>query len=140
MVYCVNWLFLKLNMGFSFLNSVWSFADPFAFQFKSFVAFVSVLFGPDDFMSLKTLCCAFSFDRNGSILCHLCETLIYPFYLLFLNYYLFLDVLGLHCSTRAFSSCRAQGLLFLAVRGLLTDMASLVEHRFLARGLRSCGT
>ena len=68
-------------------------------------------------MSLKTLCCAFSFDRNGSILCHLCEILIYPFYLLFLNYYLFLDVLGLRCSTRAFSSCRAQGLLFLQCVG-----------------------
>ena len=44
--------------------------------------------------------------------------------------YLFLAVLGLCCCTRAFSSCGEQGLLFIAVRGLLTAVASLVvEHR-----------
>ena len=100
-------------------------------------------------MSLKTLCCAFGFDRNGSIICHLCEILIYPFYLLLLNYliffffflnYLILDVLGLRRYTRAFSSCSVQGLLFLAVAELLTDVASLVEHRFLVRGLNNCDT
>ena len=90
-------------------------------------------------MSLKTLCCAFGFDRNGSIICHLCEILIYPFYLLLLNY-LILDVLGLRRYTRAFSSCSVQGLLFLAVAELLTDVASLVEHRFLVRGLNNCDT
>ena len=42
--------------------------------------------------------------------------------------YLFLAVLGLHCCTRAFSSCE-QGLLFVAVRRLLIAVASLVaEH------------
>ena len=90
-------------------------------------------------MSLKTLCCAFGFDRNGSIICHLCEILIYPFYLLLLNYSI-LDVLGLRRYTRAFSSCSVQGLLFLAVAELLTDVASLVEHRFLVRGLNNCDT
>ena len=90
-------------------------------------------------MSLKTLCCAFGFDRNGSIICNLCEILIYPFYLLLLNY-LILDVLGLRRYTRAFSSCSVQGLLFLAVAELLTDVASLVEHRFLVRGLNNCDT
>ena len=34
--------------------------------------------------------------------------------------------LGLHCCTRAFSSCGEHGLLFLAVRGLLIALASLV--------------
>ena len=40
-----------------------------------------------------------------------------------------LAVLGLRCCARAFSSCGEQGLLFIAVRGLLTAVASLVaEH------------
>ena len=44
--------------------------------------------------------------------------------------YSFLAVLGLHCCTRAFSSCGEQGLLLVAVRGLLIAVASLVvEHR-----------
>ena len=44
--------------------------------------------------------------------------------------YLFLAVLGLRCCTQAFSSCGEQGLLFIAVRGLLIVVASLVvEHR-----------
>ena len=38
--------------------------------------------------------------------------------------------LGLHCCVRAFSSCGEQGLLFIAVRGLLIAVASLAaEHR-----------
>ena len=45
-------------------------------------------------------------------------------------YFLFLAALGLRCYTRAFSSCVEQGLLFIAVRGLLIAAASLVaEHR-----------
>ena len=47
---------------------------------------------------------------------------------LFLKFF-FLAVLGLHCCVRAFSSCGELGLLFVAVRGLLTAVASLVvEH------------
>uniref|UniRef100_A0A8C6C9G7 single-stranded DNA cytosine deaminase n=1 Tax=Monodon monoceros TaxID=40151 RepID=A0A8C6C9G7_MONMO len=43
--------------------------------------------------------------------------------------YLFLAALGLCCCARAFSSCGKQGLLFVAVRGLLIAVASLVaEH------------
>ena len=41
------------------------------------------------------------------------------------------------CCARAFSSCGKWGLLFLAVHGLLTVVASLVvEHRLWARGLQ----
>ena len=40
---------------------------------------------------------------------------------------------SLLCHT-AFSSCSKQGLLFLAVHGLLTGAASLVEHRPLSAG------
>ena len=48
----------------------------------------------------------------------------------FLFIYLFMAVLGLHCCVRAFSSCSEWGLLFVAVHGLLTVVASLVaEHR-----------
>ena len=50
------------------------------------------------------------------------------FFLIYL-FILFLAALGLCCCTRAFSSCGEQGLLFVAVRGLLTAVASLVaEH------------
>ena len=41
---------------------------------------------------------------------------------------LFLAVLGLCCCTQAFSSCGERGLLFVAVRGLLIAVASLVEE------------
>ena len=44
------------------------------------------------------------------------------------NLYLFLAGLGLHCCARAFSSCGERGLLFIAVRGLLVVVASLVEE------------
>ena len=50
--------------------------------------------------------------------------------------YLLLDALGLHCCARAFSSCGEQGLLFVAVQGLLIVVASLVEHGIQARGLQ----
>ena len=45
------------------------------------------------------------------------------------NFYLFMTVLGLRCCTQAFSSCDEQGLLFVALRGRLIAVASLVaEH------------
>ena len=50
--------------------------------------------------------------------------------LYFCYFSLFLAVLGLCCCARAFSSCSRQGLLFVAVHGLLIAVASLVaEHR-----------
>ena len=45
------------------------------------------------------------------------------------SFFYFLATLGLCCCARAFSSCDKQGLLFIAVRRLLTVVASLVEHR-----------
>ena len=51
------------------------------------------------------------------------------FYTFILFIYLFLAVLGLRCCVPAFSSCGEWGLLFVAVRGLLIVVASLVvEH------------
>ena len=45
------------------------------------------------------------------------------------NFIYFLAALGLSCCTRAFSGCGEQGLLFVAVCGLLIAVASLVaEH------------
>ena len=47
----------------------------------------------------------------------------------FIFYLLFLAVLGLRCYARGFSSCGELGLLFVAVRGLLIAVVSLVvEH------------
>ena len=55
-----------------------------------------------------------------------------------INYlFLFLAVLGLRCCAWAFSSCGEQGLLFVAVRGLLIAVASLVaEHGLQVPGLQ----
>ena len=59
------------------------------------------------------------------------------FFFINLFYLLFLAALGLRCYTRAFSSCGMWGLFFVAVRGLLIAVASLVaEHRLQARGLQ----
>ena len=50
-------------------------------------------------------------------------------------------VLGLRFCARAFSSCGERGPLFIAVRGPLTIVASLVaEHRLQTRWLSSCGS
>ena len=50
-------------------------------------------------------------------------------------------MLGLSFCSRAFSSCGKRGPLFIAVRGPLTIVASLVaEHRLQTRRLSSCGS
>ena len=64
---------------------------------------------------------------------------LYLFIYLFI--YLFLAVLGLHFCVGAFSSCGERGPLFIAVRGPLTVVASLVaEHRLQTRRLSNCGS
>ena len=56
-------------------------------------------------------------------------------------YLLFMAVLGLCFYARAFSSYGRQGPLFIAVRGPLTIVASLVaEHRLQTRRLSNCGS
>ena len=67
----------------------------------------------------------------------------YPSYNTFLKklIYLFLAVLGLRFCARAFSSCGKRGPVFIAVRGPLTIVASLVaERRLQMRRLSSCGS
>ena len=60
---------------------------------------------------------------------------------IYLFIYLFMAVLGLRFCARAFSSCSKRAPLFIAVRGPLTIVASLVaEHRLQARRLSSCGS
>ena len=52
------------------------------------------------------------------------------FCLFFFLIFFFLAALGLRCCVQAFSSCGEQGLLFIAVHGLLIVVSSLVaEHR-----------
>ena len=64
----------------------------------------------------------------------------HPFFFKFFIY-LFLVVLGLRFCVRAFSSCGERGPLFIAVRGPLTVVASLVaEHKLQTRRLSSCGS
>ena len=57
--------------------------------------------------------------------------------MVFFKIYLFLAVLGLRCCAQAFSSCSERGLPFVAVRGLLIAVPSLVaEHGLEVRGLQ----
>ena len=66
---------------------------------------------------------------------HLCGLLLFIF--LNLLIYLSLVALGLRCCVWAFSSCGERGLLFVAVRGLLTVVASPVaEHGLYVLGLQ----
>ena len=58
-------------------------------------------------------------------LCCLEYTIHHLFLKINLFIYLFLVVLGLHCCTRAFSSCGQRGPLFVAVRRLLIAVACL---------------
>ena len=63
------------------------------------------------------------------------------FIFIYLFVCLFMAALGLHCCVQAFSSCSEWGLFFVAVRGLLIAVASLVvEHRLQARRLSSCAS
>ena len=78
--------------------------------------------------------------RNTKLPLHVSHYLLYPTDWLFFSFLklfsifkklfiLFLAALGLCCSAWAFSSCSERGLLFVAVRGLLIAVASLVvEH------------
>ena len=52
-------------------------------------------------------------------------------YFILLFMYVCLAALGLHCCTRALSSCSERGLLFIAVRRLLIVVASRVEEHSL---------
>ena len=68
------------------------------------------------------------------------DTQYFIFIYLFI-YFLFLAVLGLSFCVRAFSSCGKRGPLFIAVRGPLTIVASLVAgHRLQTRRLSSRGS
>ena len=58
---------------------------------------------------------------------------IYLFFLINVLFclFFFLAALGFLCCVRTFSSCGEQGLLFVAVRGLLVAVASLVAEHWL---------
>ena len=74
---------------------------------------------------------------------------LYIYLFIYLFIYLCLAALGLRCCTWAFSSCGEWGLLFLAVRGLLSGGLSLLwsmgsRHMGFSscgmQGLSSCGS
>ena len=80
--------------------------------------------------------CFLFFVFNIYLFIWLCRVLF-----IYLFLYLFLAVLGLCCCAQVFSSCGKWGPLFIAVRGPLTIMASLVaEHRLQTRRLSNCGS
>ena len=85
----------------------------------------------------------------GTLLSHIIFFMLKMFTVkkLKLRSFFFLPVLGLRCCTLAFSSCSKRGLLFLAVRGLLIAVASLVGTGLgawasvvAAGGLSDCGS
>ena len=61
--------------------------------------------------------------------CTFFKKIFYFIYFYIFEIYLFLAELGLHCCTRAFSSCAERGLLFIAVCRLLIVVASLVAEQ-----------
>ena len=66
---------------------------------------------------------------------------LYFYFYLFIYYYFFFAVLGLRFCARAFPSCGKREPLFIAVRGPLTIVASLVaEHKLQTCRLSSCGS
>ena len=104
-----------------------------AYMWVSWVSFI-----PKQKWELSMLSSLSIFPRNPSISTLKTFLFILLFYLFI---YLFLAVLGLRFCARAFSSCGERGPLFIAVRGPLTIVASLVaEHRLQTRRLSSCGS
>ena len=75
-------------------------------------------------MPSPSLARLYPLGKHVSVLC-VCESV--PVLWMYLNKY-FYFCLGLRCFAWAFSSCRKQGLLLVAVHRLLTVAASLVEH------------
>ena len=84
--------------------------------------------------------CLVVFPQSYYTHCVILIALFFFFLNIYLFIYLFLAVLGLRFCARAFSSCGERGPLFIAVRGPLTIVASLVaKHRLQTRRLSSCG-
>ena len=98
------------------------------------VFIVQVTQNVSDDVTVRFLFSCLKFYLKGHLKVHLKKVhLISPSRYSFLKknqfIYSFLAALGFRCCTRAFSSCGEPGLLFIAVRGLLTSVASLVaEH------------
>ena len=113
------------------INFFWS-----AFKFSYFYP---LLWSDNNHQSLS-LSWSIRFLDISKILIRYVVLFLYSFFFLIIIS-LFLAVLGLHFSARAFSSCGEQGPLFIAVRGPLTITASLVaEHKLQTRRLSSCGS
>ena len=92
-------------------------------------------------ISLTPRCSSFSGMAESFISSLLTVSLFFFKFYLFIYLFLFLAVLGPRLCVRAFSSCGKRGPLFIAVRGPLTIVASLVaEHRIQTRRLSSCGS
>ena len=78
---------------------------------------------------LQTVLCEFPISSHTMLSRCVCKVEIFKKNYFIILLILFLAALGLRCCTWASSSCGEQGLLFIAVRGLLIAVASLVaEH------------
>ena len=67
--------------------------------------------------------------NNSAIYKPLTKTFLINLFLNFIYLLFIFGWLGLHCCAWAFSSCGEQGLLFVAVHGLLTAVASLLAEQ-----------
>ena len=79
--------------------------------------------------SLSTTVLTVNFSKRKESFVHWCCTCFLRFSKgMWFFFFFFLAALGLRCCMRTFSSCCQQGLLFIAVRGLLIAVASLVAE------------
>ena len=96
-----------------------------------FLKIIAILMGVKLTLYLILLFLRFFFDVDH----------FFSYLFIYLFIYLFMVVLGLRFCARAFSSCGKRRPLFIAVRGPLTIVASLVaEHRLQMRRLSNCGS
>ena len=115
----VRSFFFFLNHSATLCLMIWEF-NPFTFR---------LIIESKDLQMASNFFWLFcsSLFLSSSFSTFLCFFKIYLFN--FFLKFLFLSALGLHCCARTFSSCGEQELLFIAVRGLLIAVASLVaEH------------
>ena len=91
--------------------------------------------------SLQIYLCSIFTSPSPLCVIPLCFPLFFLILFLFIYLFIYLAALGLCCCMWAFSSCIERGLLFVAVRGLLIAVVSLVAKLgFRREGFSSCGS
>ena len=109
--------------------------EPSEFPFQKVAAFAKPTY-PCPFLSTVYI----SLVLTGLVIFFSISPSVLENFLSFSFYFFILAALGLCCYTRAFSDAVSGGYSPVAVRGLLTVAASLVEHKLWGTGFSGCGT